>query len=714
MKRRTLLRSALFSPLAGTLRASGADTSSERLSGTRYQTYSRCLPDYLARLSKEAIQKREAVLSGLQSTSAIAQRQTWVRETLWTLIGGKPVKTELQPRLTGEIHQPGYRIEKLVYESRPGLFVTANLYIPAAGTGPFPAVLFQCGHYWAGKAYPSYQRCCQGLAQLGFVVLAFDPMGQGERINYLDETGAHSRLKEVDTEHTIPGLQYLLFGDSATRFQLWDAVRSVDLLLSRPEVDNIRVASVGHSGGATLTMLLAAADPRLAAAAVCMGNIENIAADPFLPPGATDDAEQDLFGAGALGMDRWDLFYPFAPKPMLIWPSDRDYYATYSPNYIHNAWLEYEKLRSIYKVLGRTDYLGWADTPLPHALAYRDRLLVYSWFSRWLKGNQEPVREEPPVKPLEPSALSVTPSGSVLRSFHSATPFSLLQSLGAERLSAPLPKVLGIEFPTSAECKRVAEVQTAHVKIEALEIRSEPEITLPAFLLSGVDVSRDAPVLLAFDERASDRLWFAPEADDVIASNCPVIVCTADLRGTGALTPQFSPGPASYEAEHEQEDNYAISSLFFGRPLVGQRVRDVLSLTIALRSMSSTSGRPIHMAAFGRLVFPAILAAALDPRIVTLYLSGGLAAFRLVQEAELPTEPFANYIPNWLNHTDIPELLTTLAPRKVVWAGPVDAVGATLPTDSVQALFHDALMKGHLSLRPAPAWSSEALLAQFA
>ena len=102
-------------------------------------------------------------------------------------------------------------------------------------------------------------------------------------------------------------------------------------------------------------MLLAAVDNRLAAAAVCMGNLENVAADPFLPPGATDDAEQDLVGGGPLGLDRWDLLYPFAPKPLLIWPSDRDYFATYSPNYIQNAWQEYGKLKQVYAALGQAN-----------------------------------------------------------------------------------------------------------------------------------------------------------------------------------------------------------------------------------------------------------------------------------------------------------------------------------------------------------------------
>ena len=710
MNRRTLLKSAAVSVAAAGLRAAENLPAAKSFPGTKYQAYCRCLPDYLSRLSREAIGKRESALSRLNSASSVAQRQSWVTETLWQTIGGKFEKTDLRARVTGELKESAYRIEKLTYESRPGLFVTANLYLPVIQRPPFPAVLFQSGHYWAGKAYPSYQRCCQGLAQLGFAVLAFDPMGQGERIYYLDETGTGSRLREVDTEHTVPGMQYLLVGDSATRFQLWDAIRSLDLLLSRPEVDARRVASVGHSGGATLTMLLAATDPRLSAAAICMGNIENVAADPFLSPGATDDAEQDLIGVGPLGLDRWDLFYPFAPKPLLIWPSDRDPFATYSPNYLRNAWQEYQKLSHTYEVLGRADRLGWADTPLPHALAYRDRLLVYNWFSRWLQGNENPSAEEPPVKPVAPAALWATESGSVIRSLHSATPFSLLRSFKTERKSVSLPLLLGMDLPGDVRTVTVAKVQTSHVKIDQLEVRSEPEVTLPAFLLSAVKASREAPVLLVLDDVLAQRLWFDPEADDVIGEDCPVVVCAADIRGIGTLTPQFSPGAAEYEAWHQQEENYAWSSLFFGRPLAGQRARDILCLAKALRGLPATAGRPIHLAAWGRLVFPALVAAALDPQIASLYLSGGLGAFRLATEIEVPNQPLANYVPGWLNHTDIPDLISSLAPRKVVWAGPTDAAGKALDSGLANELYRDAISRGTIVLTPSAEWSAERLL----
>src|SRR5262249_35782386 len=186
-------------------------------------------------------------------------------------------------------------------------------------------------------------------------------------------------------------------GHSWSRLQVWDAVRSLDYLAAAPVVDPRRLASTGQSGGATLTMLLAAVDDRLAAAAVSMGNTENFACANFNPPGSTDDAEQNLLGGPPLGLDRWDLLYPLAPKPLLLEVSARDFFGTYSPSYLTSGAEEFARLQSVYEKLGQGRRIAWRETPLPHGLSYDSRLEIYQWFSRWLKGEEKPVMEEPPV-----------------------------------------------------------------------------------------------------------------------------------------------------------------------------------------------------------------------------------------------------------------------------------------------------------------------------
>lgn len=680
-----------------------ARAAEEAFPGTPFHHYSRCLPDYLRGLAKKAVEKRDGELAKLVTPAAVEARQKWDRETLWKLIGGMPERTPLNARTTGTFERDNYKVEKVVYESRPGLFISANLYLPKSGSGPFPAVLFQSGHYDEGKANPNYQRCCQGLAQLGFVVLAFDPMGQGERIQYPDSSGTHTRLRDVDSEHTVPGKQMLLYGDTATRFQLWDAIRSLDYLTSLPLVNAKRVGSTGHSGGGTLTMLLAAADERLAAAAVCMGNLENVAALPFLPPGSTDDAEQDLVDSGPIGFDRWDLLYPFAPKPMLVWPSDRDFYSTYSSEYITNGWQEFQKLQKIYAVLNHTDRLKWADTPLPHSLAYDSRLLVYNWFTRWLKGLTEPVRDEPPVRPEPFATLYATESGSVVTSLHSETAFTLNKARKVERTPAKIDSLLRVSR-SAATAKVIVRRESPSTTVEVLEVAPEPAVWLPAWVLSAKGTPRNAPVLLVLDPVESERLWFEPDAD--LAPGSPV-VCVVDIRGVGALLAEYSPGHPGYAASHRQEEDYAWGSVILGKPLVGQRVTDILAVAAALRKHPATAGRRIRVAAAGKLTVPALFAAALDKGIDALYLSGGLTSFRDVVDSETYNQSFANFIPDLLNHTDLPEVAATLAPRSVILAGAVNAQDETADAGAVRQQYTAA----NVSIEPEAKWTVDRLIA---
>ena len=149
-------------------------------------------------------------------------------------------------------------------------------------------------------------------------------------------------------------------GDTSTRLQVWDAVRSLDYLAAHPHGGPASGWPPRASpAAARCTMLLMAVDDRLAAAVVCSGNTENVACANFNPPGSTDDAEQNFVDGGPAGFDRWDLFYPFAPKPLLITVSDKDFFGTYSPNYISNGWEEYRQAaQRVYERLGRAGAPG--------------------------------------------------------------------------------------------------------------------------------------------------------------------------------------------------------------------------------------------------------------------------------------------------------------------------------------------------------------------
>lgn len=624
----------------------------------RYRQYARCLPDYIARLAREAHAKRNADLAKLTTPVAIKQRQTWVRETFWKLVGGRPDNTPLNIKTIGSFDRPAYKVEKLLYESQPGLYIPANLYIPKNHKPPFPGVLFQMGHSLNGKAAEPYQKCCQALAQLGYLVLAFEPMGQGERTYYpKPDGGVITRLGSADDEHTKPGKQMLLVGDTSTRMQAWDAVRSLDVLASHPLVDPKRLASTGQSGGGTLTMFLIATDDRLASAAVSCGNTENQATENFNPPGSVDDAEQNFIGAGPLGFDRWDLVYPMAPKPMLITVSARDYFGTYSPRYLDDGRAEFTKLKGVYRTLGKESALEWFETPMPHALSLDIRLQIYNFFEKTLKNNGARVTQEPPVKPEPDAQLYVGPTGNVVRDFRSKTPLMLVR----EKAAAPVKRSdyfnpMDVPIP-DASIKVLGTARGETGTIESVEIQISPEMYLPGYIFK--PRSEPTGVIIVLEPRGRNAHWKEDDLYPQLAGAGKLVVAF-DIRGIGDLWPEVARGNPFYTRRHAEEDSYAWASLMLGESMLRQRVTDILAITQAVRKYT---GEPILLAALDRLTVPALFATILNKSVSRLYTARGLRSYASLLESEDYSEPFANFLPGILRLTDLPELRSTLGDR---------------------------------------------------
>ncbi|MBS1857813.1 MAG: acetylxylan esterase [Acidobacteria bacterium] len=671
MTRRQLLASTLAAPL---LRAQASRE-------IRYREYARCLPDYLAALAGEAYARRNARIARLGTAEAVREYQAWARSTFVKLAGALPQeRTPPNLRTVGEFEREHYRVEKVVYESQPGLHVTANLYVPKEGKAPYPGVLFQMGHSNNGKSYALYQRCCQGLAQLGYVVLAFDPMGQGERTYYPKPGGWLTSLRSPTEEHTMFGRQMLLVGETATGAMLWDAVRSLDVLAADARVDAKRLATTGQSGGGTLSMILAAMDERLAAAVICSGNTENFAVTPFLAPGSSDDAEQDLVGSAPLGFDRWDMLWPMAPKPLLVAASAHDFFGTYSPAYARSGREEFAKLERAYTTLGAAANLGYYEMPLPHALSQPMRMAVYRWFERHLKAGGGTVAEEPPTKPETDEALWCGKTGNAVRDFGGRTPFAMTRARAGSILTpdapADLRALLGMDAAPAAapRLEVVATTGYSHCTVQAVEASTARQVWAPAWLfLPKREWSR---LLVVVEPNGRNGAWHEDELCDRLAS-AGVAVCAMDVRGVGDLAPEFAPGAVGYARSHQTEENYAWASLILGRSLTGQRATDILGMTQALAGAYPRA--EIVLAARERMTVPALCAAALEPRIARVYLAGHLISWRSVTDTERYTAPLSSMAPDALRRTDLPEIARSMAPRKVIVAGAVDAAGRAVP-----------------------------------
>ncbi len=239
------------------------------------------------------------------------------------------------------------------------------------------------------------------------------------------------------------------------------------------------------------------------------------------------------------------------------------------------------------------------------------------------------------------------------------------------------------------------KVPSRDAAIEAIEIQSERGVFLPAwmFVPKRADASKPALVLAEPTGRLSP--WHEGELYLTLASQ-GYVVCVPDLRGVGDLTPAFGRGAAHYTREHNSEEDYAWSSLILGRPLLGQRVTDLLAVINAVRLHPDAAGKRIVLAAQGKMTVPALYAARLDADWNGLYLSGGLVSFRSIVETEQYNYPFANFVPGITGSMDLPDVARALAPKKVVLAGSVDAAGRPLGAVAELKMYEGA---AHVTVR---------------
>jgi dienelactone hydrolase len=364
------------------------------------------LPEYWKREAKEHLAKRRQTVAAISNEQQLAARRAYIRKTMEAAIGGFPERTPLNAKKVGEIQRDGYRIEKIIFESQPNFFVTGNLYIPTTGSGPFPAVLYPLGHERGGKSYPVWQQMLGSLAKKGFVAFTWDPLGQGERAQNYDTDFKRRKAGGSTTEHSMLGVQCILTGDNVARYTIWDGLRALDYMLSRPEVDASRVGCTGNSGGGTHTAYLSALDDRIKVAAPsCYITGWNALLDTIGP----QDAEQVLLPWIGAGLDHSDFIYAFAPKPYLMLSAVRDFFS------ISGARSMFSEMQDVYGRLDRKVQMSMSEVDMGHGYHEGNRLAAYDWFARWLKGSEDKA-PEPEVVIAEFEELQCTPTGQVATS----------------------------------------------------------------------------------------------------------------------------------------------------------------------------------------------------------------------------------------------------------------------------------------------------------
>jgi cephalosporin-C deacetylase-like acetyl esterase len=564
--------------------------------------------------------------------------------------------------------------------------VTANLYVPAAA-GRHPAILGPLGHSVNGKAWPSYQKLFSNLARKGYVVLAFDPFGQGERIEYPGTRPGESALGPGGTiEHEYAGRRLILLGANFGLFRAWDGIRGIDYLLTRAEVDQERIGCCGQSGGGTLTQFLAALDNRIKVAVVSEGNTENLAHANVEPPGSADDAEQNIVPALAYGIDRADLLYAFAPKPLLVTVTLHDAGHTYSPEYVASSLDFVQEYTRVCSLLGADNRVSLQVTTEQHGYVYEMRRATYAWFNRWFEMKDADDGET--SQAVEPDAmLFVTPTGFVTTSFGGETALSLTRqmaaavhtpaSLGADEVRTRLLAVLGIEAPRGERLagRVLATIRKPGYRAEQFEFTSDREIRTPGWLLTPDSAGSSTPTVLYVGEAPA---W-SSVAEDAFAERlcakggCRVAVI--DVRGRGDCAIAYPRRGRFYFPNRIPNEAYLTwFALMLGKPLLGGQVYDTLQALQYLRSRPEVSGA-VTLVGDGPHGVTALYAAALDRAVRGVALRQTVTDYRALAVAERYTQPFGIYTYGILREFDLPNVAGALAPRPLLLLNPVTPLG---------------------------------------
>src|SRR5262245_38387916 len=613
---------------------------------------------HLVAQSGKLLAERRDALAALKTPEDVRNRQERLRAAFLESLGGFPERTPLNARTTGTLRRDGYRIEKVIYEARPDLHVTANLYLPE-GPGPFPGILFPLGHYDNPKPAEEYQRTCILFARNGIAALTYDPIGQGERYQVL---GPDRKPRARGTsEHTLVDVGALLVGTSSAQHFIWEGIRGLDYLASRPEIDPKRLGCVGNSGGGTMTAYLMAIDERVVCA---VPNCFITSVEKLYATIGPQDGEANLRGLVEAGFGHSDYSILRAPRPTQLSTPTRDYYD------IEGAWSTFREAKRVYGVLGASERMDLFEYDDKHSISRPFREAAVRWLRRWLLGIDDAPVESADWSIEKPEDLQCTKSGQVVLEFEEKTPYHYNAEL-ADRLASsrvrkdaddlrPLvERLIGVAGPfppavvASKSPRLILEPQPG-IRIAGIVFAAkEPKDGLRVLYVHGGGKSKD---------RAAIEKWTSAGRE----------VVAIDLRGMGETEPEAPHrGMANFFAPEWKE---AYISFNMSRPLLGQRVRDLLSVIAAL----DADGRGFHVVGVGAAAPVALHAALLDPRIRALTLEDMVVSWTAVAKTAITINQLSNVVPGALKSYDLPDLAAAMAPRPLTILSPRDPAGAAV------------------------------------
>jgi dienelactone hydrolase len=610
------------------------------------------------------------------------ERRTRLRDAMFTAMGPFPDKPcPLEPKETGVLKRQGYRIEKVVLQTRPDVWATTSVYVPETVAGKVPAVLAVHGHWPGARRDPVVQARCLGLVKLGFLVLAIDAFGSGERYTKPAKGTYHGALY---------GSTLWPAGQTLLGMQVYDNRRAIDYLLSRPEVDGERLGVTGASGGGNQTMYAGALDERFKAvvpvcsvgtyqaylhAACCVCEV--------LPGGLRLAEEGDVLGL-------------VAPRALMVVNATQDGFQ-FS---VGEAEKSLARAKPIFKLYDAEGKLKHAVFESPHAYNQEMREAMYGWMTLNLKGEGEGKPVPEPKHEIETAEkLSCYREGERPKTFLFPPSFAAREARAllakitehkpdhpeewestASFMRSQLRKLLG-EFPKARRPEaRLGKAETVEgITVTPLVLEPEPGLALHAVLQKKPRDKGKAPagVLLHLDGKT--EALKQPVVKALLEKGWALLA--PDLRASGESQ------PAGNAIAGAPDHNSAEHALWVGRPLLGQWVCDVQFLLDWLGTQPDLDRDRFAVVGVGQAGMVAVCAAALlDDRIAAAALLDAPTTF-VTEEAYGAGTRMGLLLPGILRVGDVAHLAAACAPRRLLVSGGITPQGAKVKEKELQEIY---------------------------
>lgn len=624
----------------------------------------------------------DACVALSQARKAPASKQEWearkthLEKKLATALGlePRPAATPLNARVTGRAEREGYTVENVIFESRPQFYVTANVYVPKNAPRPMPAVVVTAGHSMReGKNFHLYRTAQLALVRQGFLVLAHDPIGQGERMlpGYSHPVGYPALLVGMTNEGVI----------------IWDTIRALDYLLTRPDVDPKRIGLTGNSGGGENTFYTMPLEPRFAAAASCCFVCSY---EAWIKDGGNHCICNHMPGI-CRDLEEFEILGLCAPRPFLAGNGAKD------PIFpIDGTRSTIARAKQIYGFDDAAERVALAEAPLPHGWSPPLREATCGWLAHWLQGQGDgsPIPEpnlevedwkSPDLQCLKDGQMPADAKSYVtlireeaqrhlIPSYPPIPTEKTAQATWVSALRRRLWETLGGEpIGFRPQAQRVGTFTWEGNRVERLAIQTEANLEIPALFIRPATASGPTAVAILLDDGGKETVRHSAAAKELLKQGMAILAM--DARALGEVT---------------VPDNHCASdAIVLGRPLLAQQAWDVIAAARYLAERPDVVRERIAVYGKGEVGLIALLAGSLCENLRGIAVEDSLGSFLHSIADPLP-RPMWVYAPNILKVADVPQLLALCAPRPLMWQSPTGANGA-LPEAELRLLAQPAV-----------------------